>query len=82
MASVPEPVEDGPERWHWLANAPRETREAHPKYYWFHAFDSRPHFLWDEIEVSEEEYRAKADGWQLERLEQALTSRSFVRAEH
>jgi hypothetical protein len=81
MASVAEPVEDGPERWHWLANATRETREAHPKYYWFHAFDGRPHFLWDEIEVSGEEYRAKADGWQLERLEQALTARSYIRAD-
>jgi hypothetical protein len=82
MAAIPEPVEDGPERWHWLADASRETREAHPKYYWFHAFDGRPHFLWDEIEVSEQEYRAKVDARQLERLEQALADRSFVRGDN
>jgi hypothetical protein len=81
MTSVPEPAEDGPDRWHWFANADHETRQAHPKYYWFHAFDGRPHFLWDEIEVPEEEYRAKADGWQLGRLEQALTARSYVRGD-
>jgi bifunctional non-homologous end joining protein LigD len=28
-----------PRRWRWLEEADRETREANPKYYWFHSFD-------------------------------------------
>jgi hypothetical protein len=38
MAAIPEPQEDGPERWRWLAEANRETGEANRKYYWLHAF--------------------------------------------
>lgn len=48
---IPEPVPD------------RKTRQAHPLNYWFHAFDGRPHFFWDEIEVSEEEFKKKVDVW-------------------
>ncbi len=68
--AVPEPLEDGPERWRWLAEADRETREANPKHYWFHAFDEAPKFYWDEFAVSEEEFRANGEPWQLERLAQ------------
>jgi hypothetical protein len=50
-----------------LTDADRETREAHPNYYWFHAFDGPPKFYWDELTVSEEEYRANAEPLQLER---------------
>jgi hypothetical protein len=54
----PEPKEDGPERWRWLDEANRETCEAHPHYYWFHAFTDPPEFWWNETKISEEEYRA------------------------
>ncbi len=68
--AVREPLEDGLERWRWLAEADRETREANPEYYWFHAFDGPPKFYWDELEVTEEEFRANGEPWQLERLAQ------------
>ena len=68
--AVSEPREDGPERWRWLAEADRETREANPGYYWFHAFDGPAKFYWDEREVSQQEFRANGKQWQLERLAQ------------
>jgi hypothetical protein len=68
--TIPEPQENDPERWRWLQEADRETREANPKYYWFHAFDGPPKYHWDELTVSEDEYRANAEPWQLERLAQ------------
>jgi hypothetical protein len=70
MTTIREPLENGPERWRWLEEADRETREANPKYYWFHSFDGPPKFFWDELEVSEEEFRANVEQWQLERLAQ------------
>ncbi|MGB8744056.1 MAG: hypothetical protein WCD52_28525 [Xanthobacteraceae bacterium] len=69
MTVIPEPLEDGPERSRWFDEADRETRQAHPKYYWFHSYDGPPKFLWNETEVSEDEFRAKAEHWQLERLD-------------
>jgi hypothetical protein len=68
MAPKPKPTEDGPERWRWYDEADRETREAHPNGYWFHAFNGPPEYWWHEQRISEEEYRANAEPWALERL--------------
>ena len=65
MTVIPEPLGDGPER----DEADRETRQAHPKYYWFDSYDGPPKFPWNETEVLEDEFRAKAEEWQLERLD-------------
>jgi hypothetical protein len=70
MTAIPGPQEDGPERWRWLEEANRETSEANPKHYWFHSFDGPPKFFLDELEISEEEFRANGAPWQLERLAQ------------
>ena len=45
---------------HWMDRADAATRAANPIYYWFHTYDGAPRYLWHEIEVSEEEYRAHA----------------------
>ena len=66
MAPKPEPLEDGPERWRWFAEAAAETRAANPRHYWAHSRDDRPRFFWDEIEISEKEFRANADREALE----------------
>jgi hypothetical protein len=60
MATTPEP-KGGKERWRWFIEADRETREANPEYYWFHSKSGAPRFFWDEIEITEEEYRANTD---------------------
>jgi hypothetical protein len=52
--------DDGPELWRWYARADRETREANPRYYWFRSHGDHARFFWEEIEVSEEEFRANA----------------------
>jgi len=43
-----------------ITSADRETRAAHPRYYWGHRAEGgpRPHLYWHEIKVSEEEFRA------------------------
>jgi len=35
-------LEDRPDRWSWVAEADRETREARPKYYWLNASAADP----------------------------------------
>ena len=64
MAPTPKPDKDGPELWRWYDEADRETRQAH----WFQSYTDPPEFWWNETKVSEEEYRANADGWALEQL--------------
>jgi hypothetical protein len=46
--------------WHWKINANTKVRAAKPTYYWFHTYYGAPRYLWDEFDVSEEEYRANA----------------------
>jgi hypothetical protein len=42
----------------WSASADRETRQAHGKHYWGHRPEGeQPRLYWDEIEVSEDEFR-------------------------
>jgi inorganic pyrophosphatase len=48
------------EDWQWKIIADAITRAANPTYYWFNSYDGTPRYLWDEIDVSEEEYRAHA----------------------
>ena len=57
-----------------MKGADRDTREANPKYYWFHSFDGPPKFCWNELMVSEEEFRANGEEWQLELLAHAPSS--------
>jgi len=40
--AIPNPLEDRPDRWSWVAEADRETREARPKYYWLNASAADP----------------------------------------
>jgi hypothetical protein len=44
----------------WKINANATMRAANPTYYWFHTYYGTPRYLWDEFDVSEEEYRANA----------------------
>jgi hypothetical protein len=69
MAPKLEPLEDGPERWRWFKEANAETRAACPRYYWFHAYAGTPRFFWNEIQVSEKEFRAHAPQSLIERLD-------------
>jgi hypothetical protein len=68
----PEPLEDGPGRWRWFREADAETRTAHPHYYWFHAYTGTPRFFWNQIQVTEKEFRLHAPRSQID----ALDSRS------
>jgi len=38
----------------------KNERVANPGNYWFHAFNGRPEFFWDDWEVTQEEYRRNA----------------------
>ncbi len=46
---------------YWRDIADRKMRQAHPRYYWFHTYGTKAAFLWEEIEITEEEYRANAN---------------------
>jgi hypothetical protein len=37
------------------------VRAAGPRRYWFYKYDGRPHFMWDDIEVSEQEFWRHVD---------------------
>ena len=78
MPPKPEPLEDGPERLRWFAEADTETRAANPGWYWFHNYDGRPRLFWDEIEVSEAEFRASSDKEAVEILDLHLTGQASV----
>jgi hypothetical protein len=41
----------------WKTEPSENVRAAFPRHYWFHKYDGRPHFMWDDIEVSEQEFR-------------------------
>lgn len=60
MAPKPEPQDlHSSEHAEWAANADRSTRAAYPKYYWGHRPEGeQPRLYWDEIEVTEDEFRA------------------------
>src|SRR5262245_37149476 len=60
MAPKPKPLEDVKGGWRWFANANAVTRAANPRYYWFRRYHRAPRFFWDEIEVTEEEFRTHA----------------------
>lgn len=68
----PEPLEDGFGRWRWFWEADADTRAAHPRYYWFHTYSCRPCYFWDQIQVTEKEFRSHAPKSQID----ALDSRS------
>jgi hypothetical protein len=38
----------------------------------FHKYDGRPYFMWDDIEVSEREFRRHVDAGRLARVDAAL----------
>jgi hypothetical protein len=67
MSPKPEPKDpQSVERKEWITMADRETRAAHPSYYWgCREFDKAPRLYWNEIEVSEKEFRAYAGREQL-----------------
>jgi hypothetical protein len=65
---APKPSPNGPELWRWYDEADRDTRAAHPSEYWSHSYSQEPEFWWNETQVSEEEYRANAQAWALDRL--------------
>ncbi len=72
--AIPNPLEDRPDRWSWVAEADRGTREARPKYYWLNASAADPgSFGMNEPIVSEEQFRRTAEQMQLERLEALST---------
>jgi hypothetical protein len=49
-------------------------RAADPRYYWFHNYDGRPQFYWDDWEVSEEEYRRHARAEDVTYVDAALAN--------
>jgi len=46
---------------HLFREASAKTRMVNPTYYWFHTCDGTPRPLWDEVEVSEAQFRANTD---------------------
>jgi hypothetical protein len=44
----------------WKTKPTEKVRAGFPDRYWFHNYDGRPHFMWDDIEVSEAEFRRHA----------------------
>jgi hypothetical protein len=49
----------------WKIEPTENVRAAFPQYYWFHNYDGRSHFMWNEIEVSEQEFRRHVDAGSL-----------------
>jgi len=62
------------EDWQWKIDADATTRAANPTYYWFHTYDGTPRYLWDEIDVSEQEYRAHAPSRDVAFLNECMRS--------
>jgi hypothetical protein len=62
------------EDWLWKINADAATRATNPTYYWFHTYYGPPRYLWDEFDVSEEEYRAHARPEDVTFLDERLRS--------
>jgi hypothetical protein len=56
----------------WKTEPSENVRAAVPKHYWFHKYDGRPHFMWDDIEVSEQEFRRHVDAGCLARVDAVL----------
>jgi len=56
----------------WKTEPNENVRAAFPEHYWFHKYDGRPHFMWDDIEVSEQEFRRHVDARSLARVDTAL----------
>ena len=55
----------------WKTEPTENVRSAFPDKYWFHNYDQRPHFMWDDIEVSEPEFRRYARADQISRADKA-----------
>ena len=71
MAVKPEPPDlTSVEHTRWITEADRETRAAHPRYYWWHTYDGPARFYWDEQDVTETEYRAYAGREGVEHLDE------------
>jgi hypothetical protein len=49
-----------------------KERAAEPRNYWFHAFNGRPEFFWDDWEVTEDEYRRHARAEDIAYLDKIL----------
>ena len=47
--------------WQLFREANAKARMVNPTYYWFHTYDGTPRHLWDEVEVSEAQFRANTD---------------------
>jgi hypothetical protein len=56
----------------WKTQPTENVRATSPKHYWFHNYDGRPHFMWDDIEVSEQEFRRHVEADYLPRVDAAL----------
>jgi hypothetical protein len=56
----------------WKTEPTENVRAKAPKHYWFHKYDGRRHFMWDDIEVSEQEFRRHVDAGSLARVDAAL----------
>jgi hypothetical protein len=56
----------------WKTEPSENVRAAFPGYYWFHKYDGRPHFMWNDIEISEQEYRRRVDAGSLARVDAVL----------
>jgi hypothetical protein len=56
----------------WKTEPNENVRAGAARFYWFHKYDGRPHFMWDDIEVSEEEFRRHVDATSLARVDAAL----------
>jgi len=56
----------------WKTEPNENVRAAAPAHYWFHKYDGRPHFMWDDIEVSEQEFRRHVNASSLARVDAAL----------
>jgi hypothetical protein len=48
------------------------VRPAEPHHYWFDAFNGPPEFVWDDWEVSEDEYRRHAPAQDVAFLDDVL----------
>jgi hypothetical protein len=60
----------------WKTEPTEKVRAAFPHKYWFHNYDGRPHFMWDDLEVSEAEFRRHAHAERLTRVDEASKRKS------
>jgi hypothetical protein len=60
----------------WKTEPTEKVRAAFPHKYWFHNYDGRPHFMWDDLEVSEAEFRRHAHAERPTRVDEASKRKS------